>query len=209
MGATLPKDLINAERTKLVTIEGIFLRKSFDFENYRSIEEDEDWDKVTIRIHQARLECTHEEETEVYPINCDFLIIHQNHRNKECVIGLMAEKKIWKLQAQTIREFLDFTTALIQSKIPSWSVSPVCQICSKVFNIAKRKHHCRNCGKNICTKCNIKGNFGIEGFYRLEKVCKNCVLLINNQIQVIQDLQRNEMIRGQNSRSALLPCPSK
>ena len=209
MGASLPKDLINAERTKLVTIEGIFLRKSFDFENFRRIEEDENWERVTIRIHQAKLECSHDDEIEIFPINCEFLIIDQNHRNKECVIGLMGEKKLWKLQAQNIREFLDFTTALIQSKIPSWSISPVCQICSRSFNIANRRHHCRNCGKNICKHCKIKANFEIEGFYKLQKVCKICASLINTQIGVIKEIHRNELIRGRKTRSVFLPCPNK
>ena len=211
MGGTLPKDLLNAERTKLVTNEGIFMRKAYDFENFRSFDDDDDWEKVTIRIHQARLECVHNDEIEIFSINCEFLIINQNHRNKEIIIAMMNEKKIWKLQAQSIRQFIDFTTTLVQSKIPSWAISPVCQICSKAFNIAKRRHHCRNCGKNICKKCIHSGNFDIEGFYKLKKVCKNCIILINSQIGVIQEIQRNEVIRGGDalSRSVLMPCPSR
>ena len=209
MGGSLPKDLINAERTKLVTIEGIFLRQSYDFENYKSIESDDEWDKVTIRVHHAQIECRQGENIEIYPINCEFLIIHQDHRKRICVIGLMLERKLWKLQSPSIRQFLDFTTALIQSKIPSWSISPVCQICSKIFSITRGRHHCRNCGKNICKKCILSGNFEIEGFYRLKKVCRNCILLIKSQIGIIQDLQRSELVREGSCRSMLLPCPSR
>ena len=209
MGGNLPKDLINAERTKLIIVNGVYLRQSFDFENFRSIEAEDEWEKVTISIFKAQLTCTHNEEVEIHPINCDFLIIHQDHRRNECVIGLMTEKKIWKIQAPSIRQFLDFTTALIQSKIPSWTISPVCQICSKIFNLMRRRHHCRNCGKNICKKCTISERFVIEGFYRLKKVCRDCILLIKSQIGTIQDIQRNEIVREGSSRSLMLPCPTR
>ena len=94
MGATLPKDLINAERSKLITHEGIYLRKSFDLDNFRNIEQDDLWDKVTIKVHLAKLECTFNGEVEIFPINCNFLIINQNHSNKETVIAFMDQKKI-------------------------------------------------------------------------------------------------------------------
>lgn len=210
MGANLPKDLLNAERSKLDIFEGIYMRKAYDFDSFQNDDDDDDWEKVTLRIHQARIECHFNDEVDIANIGCEFLIIHQNHRNKEIVIGLMTEKKIWKLQALSLRQFIDLATILMNSKVPSWSISPVCQVCSKTFNISKRRHHCRNCGKNICKKCLISTNYKIEGFYKLTKVCKSCSTLVGIQIDLIKSIERNCIGRNESSvKSLLLPCPSK
>lgn len=210
MGNTLPKDLINAERTKLLTHEGIFNIKASPFENFSQLEEDNNWEKVKIKVHLARLDCIQNDIIKTYPIDCNFLIISQNPKKKEVVIGLMNEQIIWKLQVPTIREFLDFTDVLIQSKIPSWVISPVCQVCSKSFSLLLRRHHCRNCGKNVCKVCTRSEKYNIEGFYKLKKVCSICVELIKSQIGLVEEIHRSVIVRNvPESRSMLLPCPSK
>lgn len=210
MGTSLPKDLLNAERTKMNPVEGIYLRKRFEFESFRYFENDDNWEKVAIRIHQARLECRHNDEVEVVIIDSEFLLIHQNSSNREVAVALMAERKIWKIQSSSIRDFLDLTTCIIHSKVPTWSISPLCQVCSQEFTLGIRKHHCRNCGKCTCKKCINISDFNIEGFYRLTKVCQNCLFQINSQILIIKEIHRNEIIRGDSTnRSLLLPCPSR
>ena len=32
---------------------------------------------------------------------------------------------------------------------------PLCQWCSKSFNVRRRRHHCRLCGSIMCKKCSI------------------------------------------------------
>lgn len=208
MGTSLPKDLKNAERTKMNPVEGHYLRKCFDFDSFRYYESDDNWDKVTIRIHQAKLECRFGDDVEIVSINNEFLLINQNSSSREIAIALMAEKKIWKLQAKSIRDFLDLTTCIIHSKVPTWSISPVCQSCSYEFNLGSRKDNCRNCGKSICKKCAIASDFNMDCFYRLTKVCRSCLIQINSQIAIIKEIHRNEIIRGESTnRSLLLPIP--
>ncbi|XP_047142037.1 rabankyrin-5 isoform X3 [Hydra vulgaris] len=39
---------------------------------------------------------------------------------------------------------------------PSWSDGPNCHECGDKFGITTRKHHCRHCGRLLCSKCTTK-----------------------------------------------------
>lgn len=36
---------------------------------------------------------------------------------------------------------------------PAWSDGPSCHNCGQNFNLTTRKHHCRHCGRLLCSKC--------------------------------------------------------
>lgn len=46
-----------------------------------------------------------------------------------------------------------------------------CQLCSKEFRVTTRKHHCRKCGKCICSDCS-KNKMKIQS--SMERVCDEC-----------------------------------
>jgi hypothetical protein len=209
MGNKLPNDLVNAERTKLNPVEGVFIRKKYNLEQFSGFEDDQEWEKVIIRIYQSRLECTVVDRTETIIINHEFIIMSQSSSLKEVTFAMMADKKIWKLQASCLRDFLDLTTCLVHSKVPTWSISPICQVCSKDFNIASKKHHCRNCGKVTCNKCTVKSSFNFEGFSKISKVCKSCLDLINSQIIVIRDLNRSILFQSESCNKSVISRNSK
>jgi len=48
-----------------------------------------------------------------------------------------------------------------------------CKICSKEFNIARRKHHCRNCGGIFCDKCS-DNKMELPSSANKVRVCDNC-----------------------------------
>lgn len=54
-----------------------------------------------------------------------------------------------------------------------------CYLCGKEFGIFTRKHHCRNCGKIMCSDClqeyKNKKNFDVPSV-KVCKLCYNCVL---------------------------------
>jgi hypothetical protein len=48
-----------------------------------------------------------------------------------------------------------------------------CNICRNKFTFTKRRHHCRNCGKNVCHKCSSIKQI-ISGFKNPQRICNNC-----------------------------------
>jgi len=56
-----------------------------------------------------------------------------------------------------------------------------CKICCKEFNIARRKHHCRNCGGIFCDKCS-DNKMELPSSANKVRVCDNCyhILLERN-----------------------------
>ncbi|CDW76286.1 lateral signaling target protein 2 homolog [Stylonychia lemnae] len=54
--------------------------------------------------------------------------------------------------------------------------SSTCQLCQKIFNIFRRKHHCRGCGSLICSKCSPDKDY-VAGYKdKKVRICKNCDL---------------------------------
>merc|ERR1719239_956636 len=59
-----------------------------------------------------------------------------------------------------------------------------CKICEKEFNIARRKHHCRNCGGIFCDKCS-DNKMELPSSAKKLRVCDNCyVLLLDRQSKI-------------------------
>jgi FYVE zinc finger len=50
-----------------------------------------------------------------------------------------------------------------------------CQICTKLFGIFRRKHHCRACGVLVCTACSPDKEY-VSGYKDTRvRVCRHCV----------------------------------
>ena len=67
---------------------------------------------------------------------------------------------------------------LILGKVsPFWvpdAEAPVCMICDLKFNLVKRRHHCRACGKVLCSLC-CSEKFPLPYLEDKEaRVCKPC-----------------------------------
>jgi hypothetical protein len=56
-----------------------------------------------------------------------------------------------------------------------------CEICEVVFNMTQRRHHCRRCGKSVCTKCsaNMKP-LSRQDAKTVYRVCDACDTEIEN-----------------------------
>ncbi|XP_027194970.2 rabankyrin-5 [Dermatophagoides pteronyssinus] len=49
-------------------------------------------------------------------------------------------------------------TSLLDSlaRMPQWRDGPECLECGQKFNITNRRHHCRHCGRELCSRCSSK-----------------------------------------------------
>lgn len=82
-----------------------------------------------------------------------------------------------------------------RSEPPEWSKSDKCERCAKPFfwnfrvmyetkSMGLRRHHCRNCGKAICTDCSSRRITVPElGFEFQVRVCDECFPLFNEANQ--------------------------
>ncbi len=63
---------------------------------------------------------------------------------------------------------------------PVWvpdSHSKECMVCGQKFTAFVRKHHCRSCGRVVCTACSphrVNLNALERGESKLERACKEC-----------------------------------
>lgn len=49
-----------------------------------------------------------------------------------------------------------------------------CAICNGTFNMFKRRHHCRKCGRCVCSACS-PSKIQLEGYLRSQRVCSPCI----------------------------------
>ena len=64
---------------------------------------------------------------------------------------------------------------------PEWvpdSESKTCFLCGKAFSFGNRRHHCRNCGKLVCTQCTVFMPLPHLEYYKPVRVCKSCKVII-------------------------------
>ncbi|XP_017848794.1 rabankyrin-5 [Drosophila busckii] len=61
-----------------------------------------------------------------------------------------------------------------------WAEAELCQECNSKFSLTMRKHHCRHCGRALCSKCSSNEmpiiKFGINKPVRVCKVCFDVLL---------------------------------
>jgi hypothetical protein len=55
----------------------------------------------------------------------------------------------------TIEEMLDFDglPEKFNPEAITFHELKACEICEQTFNMTIRRHHCRRCGKSVCSKC--------------------------------------------------------
>lgn len=57
------------------------------------------------------------------------------------------------------------------------SKATTCKICAKEFNLARRKHHCRNCGGIFCDSCS-DNKMKLPSSAKAVRVCDTCYTLL-------------------------------
>ena len=55
-----------------------------------------------------------------------------------------------------------------------------CQLCSTVFSVAKRKHHCRSCGGVFCHSCS-ENNIQLASSSKPVRVCDGCYAILSKK----------------------------
>ena len=69
-------------------------------------------------------------------------------------------------------------------------MSPICQMCSLSFSFLTRAHHCRNCGKSICSNCSKYCRLDILGYIDVQRVCFQCITLVEETVSTVMDIRK-------------------
>ncbi|KAE8912794.1 hypothetical protein PF005_g12985 [Phytophthora fragariae] len=80
---------------------------------------------------------------------------------------------------------------------PEWKHDGECSICRASFGMFKHRHHCRNCGKSICSQHSADKKISMEakGFTTPQRVCVTCFAMITHSRSLKHDLEAEEMDR--------------
>ncbi|XP_025091346.1 rabankyrin-5-like isoform X2 [Pomacea canaliculata] len=99
-------------------------------------------------------------------------------------LGTVNKQGVGIFNAPVATKQLLFKLLDMLSKEPPWSEGEWCLECSTKFTIKTRKHHCRHCGRLLCSKCSGKDmpiiKFGLAKPVRVCDVCFD-VLSIGGQ----------------------------
>ncbi|KAG3180565.1 hypothetical protein PC128_g15519 [Phytophthora cactorum] len=77
---------------------------------------------------------------------------------------------------------------------PEWKHDGECSICRASFGMFKHRHHCRNCGKSICSQHSADKKISMEakGFTTPQRVCVTCYAMITHSRSLKHDLELEE-----------------
>lgn len=188
MGASLPKYLEKAEICKQTPYDGVF---SYKKTNLRDSPENSPWVRASIRVFRCKITITESESSFVLNIDRYFFIIYHENVGREIVFGHIDENLLIAVIAENFRQFFDFFNVLTQSKIPTWQVSPVCQVCGASTS-SKKNQNCCNCGSCICKRCFAREKMVISQELPPQKVCVVCEEIIKQQGAIIMSYNKGE-----------------
>ncbi|CAI5733549.1 unnamed protein product [Peronospora destructor] len=80
---------------------------------------------------------------------------------------------------------------------PEWKHDDECSICRASFGMFKHRHHCRNCGKSICSQHSADKKILMEdkGFTTPQRVCVTCYAMITHSRSLKHDLEFEDNVR--------------
>ncbi|XP_046471541.1 RUN and FYVE domain-containing protein 2 isoform X2 [Neodiprion pinetum] len=92
-----------------------------------------------------------------------------------------------KLAAVELREAADSVQQSQQNGAASWANDRLvtqCKRCNRDFNIARRKHHCRNCGAIFCNSCS-DNTIALPNSTKPVRVCDECHVFLVGRYSVM------------------------
>lgn len=133
-----------------------------------------------------------ESEKPVRPQTLD--IVLTNNTNEHQIVGSTSDTPSGHVQSNVdgtkedqgsspdiLDNSIPETNSILGKQPPFWvpdSDAPSCMLCDVKFTVMKRRHHCRACGKVLCSKCcNMKYKLEYQGNIN-SRVCVSCYQLL-------------------------------
>ncbi len=121
------------------------------------------------------------------------------------------EKSAWMVHIEQYRSLLVQAKGLpadnaAENFAVTWipdKASSICMCCSKRFNVANRKHHCRRCGYIVCRVCSKSRALILNISSRPVRICRACV----NSVQEGKE-QGKQKANGKHWKKNSVECMS-
>jgi hypothetical protein len=192
MGNPLPKIQAQSEIIKQKYIKFSIHLKSGPIDSCQSLLYSSSWVSSQLELFHSTLTFS---KSQSFQVNDSLPLISRNQPLLEMLLLSLVDnaKVLILLKFDSSKDFADFTRALLLSKRPSWSMSPVCQVCCKRFGVVSRTHHCRSCGNAICGQCSQLSRLDMYGYVDNQRVCVQCPRKIEEIVGVICELRQKDL----------------
>lgn len=188
MGSKVPKEQSLSEKFKQSHQTFTALHKSGPLSESQILMYKSHSTPLTFTLYQAQLSTPSFSIT----INDSFLIISRNQPMFELTFLETQNMILHILKFESLPSFLKITSQFFLSKRPYWTLSEVCQDCSTDFSFFKRCHHCRGCGKSICSQCSRFTRLDVYGYIDVQRTCQACIEKVEKLVEVVSDLRRSD-----------------
>lgn len=139
----------------------------------------------------------------VIQIDPTFKILYEDLEKREIGIectNKRGENALWKLIFLSQKSTEKWSEKLKKAVRPVWQDpnSERCTVCDKNFQVFRRQHHCRKCGKVMCSDhCRVIDGLPELGYHEKVKICSNCVNRIGNinGVERAKSLSEKETLR--------------
>ncbi|GAB6023449.1 Lateral signaling target protein 2 [Chamberlinius hualienensis] len=115
----------------------------------------------------------------VFEMNCSHPLTEITHSSPRHSFPEMAEERVSIESAEEANE-RDTQNTCEGSEAPEWipdELAPHCMSCMSIFNLVRRRHHCRNCGKVFCGRCSSNSvALPRYGLNKPVRVCNRCFM---------------------------------
>ncbi|OMJ72119.1 hypothetical protein SteCoe_29501 [Stentor coeruleus] len=194
MGNSLPKYLLKAEQVKLKLFEGIFSIIIMSINEPNNNEEEYQSYDANIKLYRGILDIDCPEFSKTITIDKNIALVDKSDSKMTITLCITSEKMIWRFKAKSLKSYFIFSNTISLSRIPTWSISPICQVCTFGIN-SKNSKNCGSCGIMICKYCLAEESFKIVPDMKPVKVCKNCEEVIMEQINLADQFLNQRLFR--------------
>jgi len=159
---------VEIAKARVVEVEGDF---RIEKEWRVRMQEVQAYDKETISSLRQEVEFLSQVSTEYESVRQENLRLREQVKESEQTMEELGQQLSWsKLQADTMKE------EVLVPGMATWEKddkATSCKQCSKEFSIARRKHHCRNCGGIFCDMCS-DNKMPLVSSAKSLRVCDTC-----------------------------------
>jgi hypothetical protein len=127
----------------------------------------------SVRIQRSSRPYSEDLQRDVLLLGEKSSIIYEDTENLQMVLH-DKEDKYFLMRFYNSTEYCEIKNQVKIKALALWQYTNYCVLCQRKFNLIRRQHHCRMCGKSICKQCYEYFKIPSIQVSRPQKVCISC-----------------------------------